>query len=1260
MGCTSSLSIGSEFTRSDKCTAKDFIHKGDITIDTCISGATKYSHSTTSNSVIEAKSTTSSALMELINDDNNACECEIANVLGIDDGSLASDHGLLNVKEEEYWFEEESDPSDHEDENLECSDESEESSGSTLSGEEHNLSDRESENLYCSDDESSCSGSTWCQKESYASDHSGESLECSDNYTIEKSNGSVSTWSEKQSYLSDQDDESIMRSDESSTESESTEFDSAEESDGSTKISEEVEDEMIGDRVETVSIEDSEDSLIDGVITIDLQPKISSSNNYSVMYKESLGQKIQREDEEFQSKLKEQSENATNQLSQENEDEQSTVFTRDQAPKAVIPETSKNSTSSTTSKRGLTVSIPCDGDEFFKSKSESGAKHSNSQDPETDKANIQSITDIPKNTINESRAASSKQHPPQNQYISPRQQLAHKCLQNALKVIQREDAANASIISALSRAELHSLTNTGCAMMLKKKEQEDKAGEEKERGICEEIGDDKDQDDKSTTCECDEKEDKYCIGLEENEQRDDQSTQRECSDEQRDMLHSESTLDTASHVSYIGTVADASSTSLASTELPSTDTQDTSDSQYLQTDSDSTTGLSYIGTAVVQGTPPKINLTQLTNEDRITDVPPYNDKLDDSKPLDKEDIDLIHVETTPTEDETISLDAPASNSFDSMGLNNKLSSTLKSDHKTSMDVRYAPSEESTDEKNDTLSPLPADKNVVGRPCYYSPAYSHATSMASNASTSVSDVFGMLRTSLNCTDKDSDASSTIDRRKLMASKSSSVDESDVITKSSSAEESEAMLAADLSLVASSMRGTLTKKKRSKSMTSMHADKTTLTLENALMATNIFTPPRTNTKTLTCNTPSEQSDFNYGSIGATFSPLRRQQTNRPQSVVFGAVTSPTPSMFSGYNESHEERMFLSIAEDIETNAHKINGPITKDEMKVLTIAEEMVADGSSDSGSDASCYTKEQDALRARKVSGEQQKFTPGRKSCFQEYIDNGNTVSSYSERSDPTELYERVKWLEKVLGVNHGGANKAFECEIIDLKEKLSIVERRLEEEMELKAAANNTIKTLQANLGGLNEEKSLVDKCLRNEVSSLKSQLKFHKMKADTAESDVKAALASVLDLGIACEQKDAVIAELKKEQEQSLERQQKMEIDLVACAEGNDALRSRVIALVSDGSTKEHTLISALAQLKSLSENFYYTQIQLEDERNKRRDEVEALQFSLDDVSRKMVMQDKKLHTLESANENLRKELITLRAKKEQMQRMRRSARGF
>jgi hypothetical protein len=781
-------------------------------------------------------------------------------------------------------------------------------------------------------------------------------------------------------------------------------------------------------------------------------------------------------------------------------------------------------------------------------------------------------------------------------------------------------------------------------MMLKKKEKDRKDREKKDReDNCTEINeeeiierdDDEQRDDRSTICEGD-NEERDDIGLDEH------------------TIDSGSAVEAPSLVSYIGTIAgssiDTNSIGLNNTDPLSKDSQDaySHDSQYLKVESDSTTGLSYIGTAVMQDTPLK-NLTALNNEDRIIEVPAFDVSCEEKKKSKAESMDLIQVETTPTDDETLSLEVTGSQSFGSAGLTPKTSNSDGNEG----GVQTTLSQDSVDEKDDTLSPLPPHGSTFGRLCY-SPARSYAASLAvSSASTSVSDVFGMLRTSLN---------------PALVDSTSSTDD-DVVVQSSSSEENDNMFDADVKMIAqdvSLLTSNRPKKKRSKSMTSMHhVDRCGLTLGNALMATNIFTPPRS-TKTNTLSSPAPSSlgaayskrsdnELNYGSIGATFSPLRTQQPSRPQSVVFGAVTSPTPSMFSGYTDVREERTVLSIVEDIETNRTvtktiAITTPIKKE---VLAIAEE-IEDESSETGSEDSALS--QLAKRVKNLEGCGIKKNSG----LREYLANNNGGSSLSADSNAAELFERVQWLEKVLGVGRGGANRAFENEIYDLKGKLDIVEQRLQEEMELKAMANKTIKSLQAKLGGLNEERELVDKCLRNEVSSLKSQLAFEKIKSETAESDVKAALGSVLDLGLACEKKDAEIAELTRANQQSLKRQAQLQSDLVACAQGNDALRARVLALASDGSTKEHTLISALAQLKSLSENMYSTQKQLEEEKKRRHGEVEALQFSLDDVSRQMLNMGKKMHTLESDNESLRMELKRLRAEKEQTQRMRRSARGF
>lgn len=132
------------------------------------------------------------------------------------------------------------------------------------------------------------------------------------------------------------------------------------------------------------------------------------------------------------------------------------------------------------------------------------------------------------------------------------------------------------------------------------------------------------------------------------------------------------------------------------------------------------------------------------------------------------------------------------------------------------------------------------------------------------------------------------------------------------------------------------------------------------------------------------------------------------------------------------------------------------------------------------------------------------------------------------------------------------------------------------------------------------------------------------------------------------------------KANQQSLNRQAELERELLTCAKGNDELRFQLASLASAGSTKEYTLTSALNQLKSLSENFYHTQKQLEVEKTARRNEVEALQYSLDDCSRQMLILSGKVHTLEADNDSLRINIKRLVMEKEQNKKMKRSARGF
>jgi len=283
-----------------------------------------------------------------------------------------------------------------------------------------------------------------------------------------------------------------------------------------------------------------------------------------------------------------------------------------------------------------------------------------------------------------------------------------------------------------------------------------------------------------------------------------------------------------------------------------------------------------------------------------------------------------------------------------------------------------------------------------------------------------------------------------------------------------------------------------------------------------------------------------------------------------------------------------------------------------------------------------------------------------RSDITDHIGNNEDNSTVSTDSNSIDLYKQVSWLEKILGVERGGRNREYKNEVRSLSQKDSAIEQKLQEEMELKAVANRTTQSRKDKFVGTNEDQEHVGKCLRNEVSSLKAQLIFEKIKSETAESDVKAALSSVLNLGIVCKKKDEEIAELTRANKMLSKRQGQLENDLMSRLQENDVLRSRILTLTNDCSTKERTLMLALAQLKSLSENVYHAHKQLEDEKKGKHNEVEALQFSLDDMSRQTLNISRKLHEVESENDSLRLKVRRLKMEKEQSQQMRRAARGF
>ena len=122
---------------------------------------------------------------------------------------------------------------------------------------------------------------------------------------------------------------------------------------------------------------------------------------------------------------------------------------------------------------------------------------------------------------------------------------------------------------------------------------------------------------------------------------------------------------------------------------------------------------------------------------------------------------------------------------------------------------------------------------------------------------------------------------------------------------------------------------------------------------------------------------------------------------------------------------------------------------------------------------------------------QQKLTPlANKASFLNSIkgvaktEGGSAMKTCSglhdclENCTSAKLQERIKWLERVLGVDRREAHIAYKNEIYDLEEKLAIVESCLHKEMELKEVANKAVQLLKSKLKGVDEEKELVDKCL--------------------------------------------------------------------------------------------------------------------------------------------------------------------------------------
>jgi DNA repair exonuclease SbcCD ATPase subunit len=160
-------------------------------------------------------------------------------------------------------------------------------------------------------------------------------------------------------------------------------------------------------------------------------------------------------------------------------------------------------------------------------------------------------------------------------------------------------------------------------------------------------------------------------------------------------------------------------------------------------------------------------------------------------------------------------------------------------------------------------------------------------------------------------------------------------------------------------------------------------------------------------------------------------------------------------------------------------------------------------------------------------------------------------------------------------------------------------------------------------------------------MQRLQPQMSWHKSKIEDetreAKKQVFALQVSQIDV---IKVENETTDDLRRINKELLKKQKAIERELASCAKDNGNLRGCLLSHASDASAKEQTLSSALSQLKSLSENYYQVTQSLEYEKNARADEVTSLQWSLDDVSRQMVLLSKAVNELQSENHLLRSDL--------------------
>ena len=185
----------------------------------------------------------------------------------------------------------------------------------------------------------------------------------------------------------------------------------------------------------------------------------------------------------------------------------------------------------------------------------------------------------------------------------------------------------------------------------------------------------------------------------------------------------------------------------------------------------------------------------------------------------------------------------------------------------------------------------------------------------------------------------------------------------------------------------------------------------------------------------------------------------------------------------------------------------------------------------------------------------------------------------------------------------------------------------------------------------VNHEKTRQD--LEQQIASLTSQLQAEKESAAELATNAKAQLNTLTKT------KDAKLKDLERSNKELCQKRKRVQKELVSCATDNDKLRSRLVSLANETNKKDQTLSTALSQLKSLSETYYSTEQSLKREEAAHRDDVASLQWSLDDMSRQMLLLTEKVHELQNDNIGLRNELKRQKLEKQRSTTFRRGARG-